>query len=257
VRALLFALFACGCGPGADPAVARLADVELGVRAINRGVGVTTAFIGTAVIDANATPEIITNALAQYFKSNTNNCGTVTTSGTMLDADLSVGCTLGTANMLVKGTVHADLSVTGKTVTILFKPNVTVDGDQQLTGTVRVDTGGSLADIDYRSDLRLGAAHVTTIQQHAGVAANAATLQTPGTLDGETVMGAKITAASLTQRFAGCYPSEGTLKLVTTQEPATDETFVFDSNTNGTGNVVRMGDNKVLALPTRTNCPRM
>jgi hypothetical protein len=254
VRALLLALLACGCGPGEDASTSRLADVEVGVRAINRGVGVTTAFIGTGVIDPNATPEIITNALVQYFKANTNNCATATATGTMLDADISAGCTLGTANMLVKGTVHADLSVTGKTVTIIFKPNLTVDGDQQLTGTVRADTNGSTADITYRSDLRLGAVHVTTIQQKAGVASSAATLQTPGTLDGATVMGGKITATSLTQRFAGCFPSEGSLQLVTADS---DETFVFDSTTNGTGVAVRMADGKALALPTRTNCPRM
>jgi hypothetical protein len=257
MRGLLVVLLACGCGPGQDPAAPRLADVEAGVRALNRGVGVTTAFVGTSVIDANATPEIITNALAIYFRANTNNCGKATVTGTGLDADLTAGCTLGTANMLVKGTVRADVSVTGKTVTIIFKPMLTVDIDETLTGSVRVDTSGSLADITYRSDLRLGAAHVTTIAQKAGVGGSATILQTGGTLDGAAVMGAKITAVSLEQRFAACYPESGTLQLVVMGETPSDETFTFDSTTNGTGQVKRNGDGKLIPLPTRTNCPRM
>jgi hypothetical protein len=254
---LLAAALVSGCGsaPAADPATNRLADLESGMRALDRAVGTTTGFIGMGVVDATQPPETIALAISEHIKTETNNCGKPTVTMAAVDVDLTAGCILASTGQSYKGTIHADVSEPTGEVLIALTLDLTVDA-QALKGSLEAHVSNS-SSTTYKADLTFDTLHVVTPFLHAGIGSLGATIDAMGTLTGKA--GAlTLMANGVHESFTGCYPDEGNAVLTGTK---INDTVTFASDTPQTGDVmvVEMGDAMArnLVLPARTGCPRM
>jgi hypothetical protein len=247
VKPLLFfaiplALF--GCGGGSDPNATTLHDLETSTRALNRAVGIQTAFITTGNIDTGATTMIIANAILNRVQSEALGCVMATVSGATLHADFGSGCALATASTHVGGTVDVEVDTDPTTpggIVITLTLATTVDG-QSLGGSFAVSTpdGNSFS---YAGTLTLDGTTVTAPLITAGIAEGGATL------DGmhATANGVALTLTALHERFAACYPDDGAAMLGTLG-------VTFADDTPQTGSVT-LSTNNGAKLPKRSGCP--
>jgi hypothetical protein len=241
--ALVVVTLAAGCGAGSDPNAAALHDVEAATRALDRAVGIQTAFITSGNIDTGATTAIIASAILNRVQSEGAGCVTATASDNTVHADFGGGCALATASMHAGGTVDVDVEsdkVTGVVAT--FTLAVTVDG-APLAGTFATSTtdGNSFT---YASDgLTLDGTTATAPLLTAGIAESGATLSA----DHASANGAALVLDAVHERFAGCYPDEGTATRGVLA-------VTFASDTPQTGNVA-LSTGKSASLPTRSGCP--
>jgi hypothetical protein len=234
-----------GCGASSDPNAKALHDIEAATRALDRAVGIHTAFVTVGNIDTGATPQIIAAAIANRVSTEAAGCVTVAATDATVHADFGAGCALATASMHAGGTVDVavtpDMTTGGVTLTFTFA--VTVDG-QPLSGTLTVSTpnGNSFS---FASDgLTLGTTTATAPLFSAGIAAGGATLDSAHA----TANGTALVLAAVHQRFAACYPDEGDATLGTL-----DVSFASDTPQTGT---VTLASGATSTLPTRPGCPK-
>jgi len=236
-------LAAAGCGAGSDPNAAALHDVEAATRALDRAVGIQTAFLTAGNVDTGATTTIIANALLNRVQSEGAGCVTATASANTVHADFGGGCALATASMHAGGTIDVDVEsdkVTGVVAT--FTLAVTVDG-AAVDGTFAATTtdGNSFT---YGSDgLTLDGTTATAPLLTAGIADSGAALSAGHA----TANGAALVLDAVHERFAGCYPDEGTATL-----GALAVNFASDTPQTGT---VALATGKSASLPARSGCP--
>jgi hypothetical protein len=243
--ALLLLVVGCGCGSPADSNGKTLHDVEAATRAIDRAVGVQTAFVTVGNIDTGATPAIIAGAILNRVQSEAAGCVTATSSSSdaSVHADFGAGCALATAMMHAGGTVDAVVApdpAGGVDITLTLA--VTVDG-QPLSGTLVVATPDGNA-FSYAGSLTLDGTTVTTPLVNAGIAGGGATLAAAHA----TANGAALALSAVHERFAGCYPDEGTATLGTLA-------VTFASDTPQTGSIMISTSSSATTLPKRTGCP--
>ena len=240
--ALVFAL-AAGCGAPADPNGKTLHDLEAATRALDRAVGVQTAFVTTGNIDTGATPAIIAAAILNRVQSEAAGCVMATASDATVHADFGAGCALATASMHAGGSVDATVApdpAGGVDVTLALA--VTVDGEA-LAGSFVVTTPNGNA-FGYAGTLTLDGTTVTTPLLNAGIAAGGATVDAAHA----TANGSALTLAALHERFAACYPDGGSATLGTLG-------VTFASDTPQTGSVT-LSTTKTSTLPARAGCPK-
>ncbi|MCU1278620.1 MAG: hypothetical protein JWM53_2166, partial [bacterium] len=242
--ALLYALVA-GCGSPAGSNDPMLHDLEAATRAIDRAIGVQTAFVTAGNIDTGATPAIIAGAILNRVQSEAAGCVTATSSSSdaSVHADFGAGCALATASMHAGGTVDAAVTADpagGIDVTLTLA--LTVDGEA-LGGSFVVTTpnGNSFS---YAGTLTLDGTTVTTPLVTAGIAAGGATIDASRA----TANGAALALAALHERFAACYPDGGAATL-----GALGVTFASDTSQTGS---VTLSTGKTTTLPTRAGCPK-
>jgi hypothetical protein len=236
---------AAGCGSGTNPSSPQLHDIEAATRALNRAIGIQTAFVTTGNIDTGATPQIIANALANRVRAEAAGCVTATVSDVNVHADFGTGCALATASMhaggTVDATVSADTATGGMTVSLTFA--VTVDG-QPLAGNLDVSTPNGNAFSYASSGLTLDGTTTTAPLLTAGIAAGGATLDAAHATANNT----PLVLAALHERFAACYPDDGSATLATFAV-----TFASDTPQTGT---VTLASGATTTLPARTGCLR-
>ena len=246
-RALLAAaLVAAGCGAPADPNAGRVHDLEAAVRALDRALGIQTAFITAGAIDVGATPDTIATSLWGRVGGEAAGCVAASHDGATVHADFGGGCALATAMMHAGGTVDVTVApdASGGVVATLALA-ATVDG-QALGGTLEVTTPNGNV-FSYAGTLTLDGTRVTAPFVRAGIADGAATLDVP---NGD-VGGGALVLTSVHQRFAACYPDEGTAALG-------DVDLGFASDTPQTGAVTLTTPSaaqKSTTLPRRAGCP--
>ncbi|MGZ3407260.1 MAG: hypothetical protein ACXVAN_12500 [Polyangia bacterium] len=244
--ALLLLALGAGCGSPADANGKALHDVEAATRALDRAVGVQTAFVTTGNIDTGATPAIIAGAILNRVQSEAAGCVSATSSSSdaSVHADFGGGCALATAMMHAGGTVDAVVTpdpAGGIDVTLTLA--VTVDG-QALAGDFVIATpnGNSFS---YAGTLTLDGTMVTTPLLNAGIAAGGATLDAAHA----TANGAALALAAVHERFAACYPDGGVTTLGTLG-------VTFASDTPQTGSITISTSTNSTSLPTRAGCPK-
>jgi hypothetical protein len=246
----LFALAAlaavAGCGPGSNPNAKPLHDLEAATRALDRAIGLSTAFVTVGNVDTGATPAIIAAALVNRVQSEAAGCVTASATDATVHAELQAGCMLATASMHAGGVVDADVApdMTTGGVTIGFAlTGVTVDGEP-LDGSFTVSTpnGNSFT---YASDgLTVDGTTATAPLLTAGIAGGG------GTLDAAhaTANGVALVLAAVHERFAACYPDEGVATLGTLG-------VTFASDTPQTG-AITLSTGATATLPARAGCPK-
>ena len=234
---------AAGCGAESDPNAAALHDVEAATRALDRAVGIQTAFITAGNIDTGATTAIIASALLNRVQSEGAGCVTATASDNTVHADFGAGCALATASMHAGGTVDVDVEsdkATGVVATFTL-------ADHRRRRAPRRHVGGTTTDgnsFTYASDgLTLDGTTATAPLATAGIAEGGATLSAGHA----TANGAALVLDAVHQRFAGCFPDEGTATLGALA-------VTFASDTPQTGNVA-LSTGKSASLPARSGCP--
>ena len=241
--ALLLALVA-GCGASTDPNGKPLHDLEAATRAIDRALGVQTAFVTAGNINTGATPAIVAGALLNRVQSEAAGCVTATSSSSdaTVHADFGGGCPLATAMMHAGGTVDAAVVTDpagGMDVTLTLA--LTVDG-QALAGDFVVTTPDGDV-FSYAGSLTLDGTTVTTPLVNAGIAGGGASIDSPNS----TANGVALALAAVHELFFACYPDDGTATLGTLA-------VGFASDTPETGSIT-IGAN-ASTLPKRTGCPR-
>jgi hypothetical protein len=243
---LLVLALVAGCGSSADPNGKTLHDVEAATRALDRAVGVQTAFVTTGNVDTGATPAIIAGAILNRVQSEAAGCvmATSSSSDASVHADFGAGCALATAMMHASGTVDAVVApdpAGGMDITLTLA--VTVDG-QALAGSLVVATpnGNSFS---YAGSLTLDGTTVTTPLLNAGIAGGGATLDAAHA----TANGAALALSAVHERFAACYPDGGTTTLGTLG-------VTFASDTPQTGSIMVSTSTNATTLPTRAGCPK-
>lgn len=236
-------LAAAGCGATSDANAPALHDVEAATRALDRAVGIQTAFITAGNIDTGATTTLIASALLNRVQSEGAGCVTATASDNTVHADFGASCALATASMHAGGTVDVDVESDKATgVVVTFTLAVTVDG-APLAGTFAASTSdGNI--FSYASDgLTLAGTTATAPLLTAGIAESGASLSA----DHATANGAALVIDAVHERFAACYPDEGTATLGALG-------VSFASDTPQTGNVA-LSTGKSTSLPARSGCP--
>jgi hypothetical protein len=244
-RLALLLVLGSGCGSPADSNGKTLHDVEAATRAIDRAVGVQTAFVTVGNIDTGATPAIIAGAILNRVQSEAAGCVTATSSSSdaSVHADFGAGCALATAMMHAGGTVDAVVApdpAGGVDITLTLA--VTVDG-QPLAGNLVVATPDGNA-FSYAGTLTLDGTTMTTPLVNAGIAGGGATLDAAHA----TANGTALALGAVHERFAGCYPDEGTATLGTLA-------VTFASDTPQTGSIMISTSSSATTLPKRTGCP--
>jgi hypothetical protein len=233
-----------GCGAAADPNAAALHDVEAATRAVDRALGIQTAFVTAGNIDVGAPPDVIATSLWGRLMTEAPGCAAATHAGATVHADFGGGCALATASMRVGGTVDAEVQADATTggVTVTLALGATVDG-QALGGSFAVSTPNGNV-FTYGGTLTLDGTTVMAPLVRAGIAGGGATLD----VDNATVGGAGFALAAAHQRFAGCYPDGGMATLGALG-------VAFASETPQTG-AVTLSTGKSATLPARAGCPR-
>jgi hypothetical protein len=244
--ALLACALVAGCGSSSGGNNPALHDVEAATRALDRAVGVQTAFITAGNIDTGATPAIITGALLNRVQSEAAGCVTATSSSVdaSVHADFGTGCALATAMMHAGGTVDAVVApdpAGGMDVTLTLA--VTVDG-QALAGSFVVATpnGNSFS---YGGALTLDGTSLVVPLVNAGIAGGGASLDAAHA----TANGAALALTAVHERFAACYPDGGVATLGTLG-------VTFASDTPQTGSITISTSTSGTTLPSRTGCPK-
>lgn len=238
--ALLIALAGCGGGPSRNAAALKTA--ELAVRALDRAVGVQTAFVGTSNINTGATPDIIAAALDNRVRSEASGCVQSSHSGPTVHADFGSGCALATALMRAGGTVDAMVQPDPNGgIDVVLTLAATVDG-APLTGSFTTATPDGNV-FSYAADVTLGGVAATAAALRSGIAAGGATLDATNA----TANGTALILSALHERFAACYPDDGAVKLGTLG-------ITFASDTPQTGTVT-LSTGASDQLPTRSGCP--
>lgn len=242
----LAAVAVAGCGPGANPNAMALHDVEAATRALDRAVGLSTAFVTVGNIDTGATPAIIAAAIVNRVQSEAAGCVAAAASDNTVHADFGAGCALATASMHAGGTVDVDvepdMTTGGVTITLSFA--VTVDGEALAGGlAVATESGNSFS---YASDggLTLDGTTATAPLLTAGISAGGATL----TAAHATANGGALVLAAVHERFAACYPDDGEATL-----GALGVTFASDTPQTG---AVTLSTGASATLPLRAGCPK-
>ena len=261
--ALLVAALASGCGGGTtNPSGGRAADLEIGLRAVNRATGSTVAFAAPGVVVTNQPEDVVASAIVQRVRSETSNCAKATSNGSSFDADFGAGCAVASAGASFSGTVHGVVvrtvqmtpTQTTHTVTLTLTLALTVDG-QMLSGTITpVTTDGNV--FTYHADVMLAGVHAQTPSFSAGIAGQGATVDAiGGTLTGPAGSFAW-DLSTVREGFADCYPSGGDVALTT---PSGKETYSFTTATaqSGAASLTPPGGVAApLTLPARPGCPR-
>src|SRR5262249_15857380 len=119
-----------------------LHDVELATRALDRAVGIQTAFVTAGNINTGATTAIIASAILNRVQSEGTGCVTASATDNTVHADFGPSCALATASMHIGGTVDVSVdpdSATGGVVVTLTLAN-TVDDTGALAGSFAVST---------------------------------------------------------------------------------------------------------------------
>jgi hypothetical protein len=250
VAALAACVAAAGCGASSDPNGEKLHDVEAAVRAIDRALGLQTAFITVGNFDTGATVENNATGLWGRVMTEASGCVTATHAGATVHATFATDCMLATASMRAGGTVDIvvdDDPAGGRHA--LFTVALTVDG-QALAGDFEVATPTGQSFTYATTGLTLAGTTVVAPLVKAGIAGGGATLDAANATAGATPATAAtpFALAAVHQRFGACYPDEGTASLGTL--PVT-----FSSVTPQSGAVTLAGGNSA-TLPTRTGCPR-
>ena len=242
--ALAVVALAAGCGASSDPNAKTLHDLEASTRALNRAIGIQTAFVTTGNIDTGATPTIIAGAILNRVQAEAVGCVAATSAAATVHADFGAGCALATASMHAGGTVDVavdpDPTTGGVTITLVLA--TTVDGEA-LAGDLVVSTpnGNSFT---YATDgLTLDGTTATAPLLTAGIAGGGATLDAAHA----TANGTALVLAAMHQRFAACYPDEGTATL-----GALGVTFASDTPQTGS---IALSTGSGGTLPTRSGCP--
>ncbi|MFI5289289.1 MAG: hypothetical protein ACHQ17_06560 [Polyangia bacterium] len=251
-------LVCAGCGAKTDPHLAIAADLEAGVRALNRGVGLSSGLVASGVVNTAAPPDVIASSIYQRTQTESGGCIKGTRNGAEIDLDFGTGCTLATAGMVLTGPVKAVVSTDplgGDDITLTLTGN-SVDG-QPISGNFKIlTTDGNL--FSYAASLVLGDVQVNAPNLMAGIASGGATLDGNGTLTGPSAAGIaggwQLTMVGLHEVFSGCYPDDGTAALAGGGQALT---FSFDSSVPGSGQVslAAGGTAAPIALPSRMGCP--
>src|SRR5439155_15580766 len=124
-----------------DPNLAGLVGVEAAVRAVDRAVGVQTAFITVGNVDTGATPDIIATSLWGRVMTEASGCVTATHAAATVHADFAPDCMLATASMRAGGSVEIVIepeATGGRKAT--FTLALTIDGGDALAGDFVVST---------------------------------------------------------------------------------------------------------------------
>ncbi|MDB4965709.1 MAG: hypothetical protein JWN44_1398 [Myxococcales bacterium] len=235
-----------GCGSSSAPDAQALHDVEGAVRAVNRAIGVHTAFMTVGNVDTGATPEIIATSLWGRVMAEASGCVTATHTGATVHADFAADCMLATASMRAGGSVDIVVepeATGGRRATMTLQ--LTVDGEL-LAGDFVVSTPNGQSFTFSADALTLGATTVTVPLVKAGIAGGGATMDALNATAGAAGAGFSMTAVH--QRFAGCYADEGVATLGAV-------TVTFSSVTPQTG-AVQLAAGRSGTLPPRTGCPR-
>lgn len=243
---LLVPLVAAACGASADPNAKALHDVEAATRALDRALGVQTAFVTSGNIDTGATTTIIANALVNRVMSEAAGCvTTMPTADNTMHADFGASCALATAGMHVGGTVdgRVDPDATTGGVVVTLQLDVTVDGGSPLTGDIVVSTPDGNVFTWASDGLTLDGTLMTAPLATGGIASMGATID----VDHGTANGAPLILATVHQLFFGCYPDDGGATLGTLEVD-----FASDTPQNGK---VMLSTGKSATLPARTGCP--
>ena len=238
--ALALAL-AAGCGGASNPNAPALHDVEAAVRAFDRALGISTAFVVSGNVDVTATPEIIANSLYGRVQAEAAGCVSATHSGPTVHADLGGGCTLATASMRAGGTI--DLTVgpdPNGGILVALTLAATVDG-QALGGSFDVATPNGSA-FTYAGALTLDGTMASLPLVRAGIASGGATLDAANGKANAAPLG----LAAVHERFAGCYPDDGVATVGTLA-------VTFASDTPQSGSATSAGG--ATLLPRRAGCP--
>ncbi len=244
-RLALLVTLVAGCGGTSDPDTKSLHQAELATRAFDRAIGIQTAFINDGNIDVEATTTIIANAMLNRVQSEGSGCVVASTNANTLHADFGSSCDLATASMRVGGTVDAEVDpdpTTGGLV-ITLTLAVVVDDNESLTGALTISTPDGTV-FSYASDgLVLDGVTVSLPLVTAGIAAGGATLDaTNGTVDG-----APLLLTGMHERFAACYPDDGSATVNMLEVD-------FASDTPEDGKVM-LSTGAGATLPTRMGCP--
>jgi hypothetical protein len=254
IRLLLVAALVVGCedGPGNDAQQPRIDDAEAALRAVNRAIGFSTAFLGIGVVDTRADESTIALAIYQHFKAQTGNCAMATPTTNQVSVDLGMGCTLANASFIAGGTAEATVvKPSPMPLNIEFALNLSVD-TQTLTGTLDANTenGDSWT---YGIDASMSGASARLPFFTAGIASGGTQIGGSGTFTGRATSMVDLTG--LHQRFDGCYPDEGTLRM---RDGGVDLLITFAGTTPRTGQVTlrQNGADRTVTLPARNNCPR-
>ena len=227
---LMAALAACGSGSTSDPLAPRVRVAEGALRAANRALGFSTAFISTGVVNTNTDPATIASALYQRFKAETGTCAQATPTDNMVTVDLGKGCTLATANFVVGGTATVTVNQPmGMPLDVHIELDLTVDGTA-VTGTIDCNTtDGNVYTYNIQVSADGTTASIPFIS--AGIAGGGAQLNGMGTFSGCNTT-STVTLDALHQGFASAFPDDGTVRM---QDTNVDFTLAFDSTTGGSG----------------------
>jgi hypothetical protein len=245
-RLALLATLAAACGSTTDPNAKPLHDVEAATRAIDRALGIQTAFVTQGNIDTGATTTIIANAILNRVQSEGAGCVTASATDNTVHADFGASCALATASMHIGGTVDVRVdpdAVTGG-VTVTLTLAVTVDDGAALAGNLVVSTPDGTT-FSYATDgLTLDGTLVTAPLVNAGISAGGATFDA----DHATAGGVPLLFAAVHERFAACYPDAGATTLDVLEVD-------FASDTPQTG-AVMLSTGAGATLPKRAGCPQ-
>lgn len=244
-----------GCGAPPDPTADRAVDVEAGVRALNRGLALSIAFISSGVVNTTASPQVIANAILTRFGGETGTCAPATLMGDEVEADLTAGCTIASTGLVVTGRIHAGVSRIGNTVNISLVPDVTVDGGQSLKGTFNILTENGNT-FTYNADLTLAGTRVVAPFVRLGLGSFGSSTGIEATVTGKNPLAHRLESMGVFQSFTSCYPEEGAVRVT---GPGVDETWTFRNDTPKSGLVLvtpKAGAARSVPLPARTGCPR-
>ncbi len=232
-----------GCGSASKSSATALREAELATRAVNRALGVSTAFVAAGNVNVGATPAIIASALENRVQSEAGSCVSTTKTDNQLHADFGAGCALATAMMHAGGTIDLSVATAANAgVTIDGTLALTVDGGSKLSGdfTIATATGDAFS---YAGALTLDGTTVMLPLVQAGIGAGGATVDARNaTVGADTLL---LTAVH--QRFAGCYPDDGVAAV-----GAVAVTFANGTPQSGQ---VTLSTGGTASLPTRAGCP--
>jgi hypothetical protein len=163
--------------------------------------------------------------------------------------DLAGGCTLSTAGFVAGGTATATVRPSPSPLDIHFDYQLTADG-QMVTGTLDANSApGStyLYGVNAKTSATLAMPAFT-----AGIAGGGVQISGSGTLTGKKTSMVNVNAVH--QRFDGCYPDEGSVRV---QDTGVDFTVTFDNGTPSSGQATlnENGADRTVTLPKRTGCP--
>jgi hypothetical protein len=247
---------AIGCGAPPDPTADRAVDIEAGLRAVNRGLALSLAFVASGVVNTTGTPGIVANAITTHFKGETGTCAPATVMGGEVEADLTAGCTIASAGLVVTGRIHAEVSNVGNLFKIALVPDLTVDGGQPLKGTFNIHTENGNT-YSYDADLTLGSTRIVAPFVRLGLGNFGSSTGLDATVSGKSPIAYRLETMGVFQGFTGCYPEEGPVKVT---GAGVDETWTFQDDTPKSGLVLvtpkTSAVGRSVALPARTGCPR-